>query len=161
MAQAYINKEPQRKSTSDIWHSRPFNKEQQSASTSARQSRFDQSGISNAIIKKKAYLAPRYISSDPQSDRTSGTAGHNGRVSKVNIQLAQLQTKNTKWIALLEDTVVSTRAVYEPLLSKRKHIWLAQPYIKKEQKSESTSGRHSRVGQSGISSAISLSLIHI
>ena len=34
-------------------------------------------------------------------------------------------------------------------------IQLAQPYINKEQQSESTSGRHSRVDESGISTAIS------
>ena len=40
-------------------------------------------------------------------------------------------------------------------LFRKAKIQLAQPYMKNEQQSENTSGRHSRVDQSGVSTAIS------
>ena len=85
--------------------------------------------------------------------------------------------------AFLDGAAVSTGAVYQPRSAKRNHIWhrgistsisrakahlaqqamtftqgktlLAQAYSNKEQQNDSASGRHSRVGQRGISTAIS------
>ena len=110
--------------------------------------------------------------------------------SKAKKQLAPPYiNKEQQAKAFLDDTAVSTRAVHQPRSAKRKHIWprgisttisrakghlaqqamtfsqakmqLAQPYINKKQQSESTSGPHSRVDQSGISTAISKGQLYL
>ena len=96
---------------------------------------------------------------------------------------SRISTKSIKAKALLDDAAVPTGTVYQPRSAKRKHIWhramsstisrakphlalramtftqgktqLAQAFINKEQQTESASGRHSRVGQSSISTVIS------
>ena len=74
--------------------------------------------------------------------------------SKNTTGPAVYKTMRSKAKALLDDTSVSTRAVYQPRSTKRKHICqsgistvisnaqasLAQPYINSDQRSESASG---------------------
>ena len=93
LAPRYINRDQQSESTSgtaghDVQQSdntagtAVYQQRAASESISGRHSRVDQSGISTLIIKAKAYLAPRYINDDQQSESTSGTAGHDGRTER-------------------------------------------------------------------------------
>ena len=64
--------------------------------------------------------------------------------------------KRQIWHRGISTTISRAKAhlAQQAMISKAK-IQLAPPYISKEQQSESTSGRHSRVDESGISTAIS------
>ena len=163
-----------------------INNEQQRDSTSGRHSRVDQSDISTAMSETNAYLAQLYINSDQQRKPLQAKppprfANFLGK-RKYNWH-SRISTTNSKAKALLDGTVVSTRAVYQPRSAKRTHIWhscistaiskakphrhsrarvffckakiqLAQPYINNKQQIESTSGRQIRVDQNGMSTAI-------
>ena len=73
----------------------------------------------------------RYVNRDQQIERVSGTAVYQQRSAKQTPPQAQ------------------------PRPRLRAKIQLAQPCINNEQQSESTSGRHIRIDQSGVSTAIS------
>ena len=132
----------------------------------------DQSGISTVITKAKAYLAPRHINHDQQSESTSGTAGHDGRVfGKAKMQLAQpyINKEQQSESAAgrhsrvdqnngLSTAISRTKAqrAQQAMTFSKPTTQLEQPYINKQRAaSESISGRHSRVDQSGTSTAIS------
>ena len=133
--------------------------ENQSESTSGRHSRVDLGGISTAISNVKSSLAQLNITSalyQPRSKREHIWC------SGISIEIRK------KTNVLLDDTTVSTRAVYQPRSAKGKHIW--RSCIDQQQSARqvplrhrpadlcnktSTSGQHSRVDQSGISTAIS------
>ena len=65
--------------------------------------------VSIAIIKTKTYLAQLYINRDPQSKRISEL--YTKRKLKMKAQ------------ALLGDTAVSTRVVYQPRTARQNNLW--------------------------------------
>ena len=99
---------------------------------SAKRKRIYTSGISTAIIETKTYLAQPYINSNQQSESTSDTAGHDGRISprrhnqstkRKYIRHSRISTTNSKAKTLLDDAAMSTRAVCQPRSANRKRIW--------------------------------------
>ena len=114
---------------------------------------------SNQNLKRKHFWTTqpcrpgRCLNREQQSKNISGPAVYHQRGIAVYHQQSKTQAK-----ALLDDTAVSTRAMYQPRSAKQKHLWRScispawysciSTAIKIE--SESTSGRHSHVDQGGI-----------
>ena len=103
LAQPYINNEPQ------------------SESPSGRHNRVDQLGTSTATSKAKASLAQLYINSDQQSIPPQ-TRPRPRLQAKYNWP-SRTSIMSSKAKALLDDTVMSARAVYQARSAKRQHIW--------------------------------------
>ena len=106
--------------------------------------------------KAKIQLAPPYINKERQSKSASGRhsrvdqGGISTAISKAKAYLVPRYVNHDQ-----QSESTSGTAGHDGRACRQTKIQLAQPYINKEQQSESASGRHSRVHQSGISTAIS------
>ena len=124
-AQLYINRDQQGESISELYIN------------------------SNQKLKRKHFRTTqpcpprRYFNRYQQSKSISGLAVHHQRGIAVYKQQSNLKAK-----ALLDDTAVSTRAVYQPrelYINSRKHFWSRQPCrlrrcINRHQQSKSIAG---------------------